>query len=224
MTPRYVPLGDLCEITASPSSDLFTGLTVGVTGAPVVTPADITDSQRVSPETLRRLPEPPPTLARYRLRPNDLVLVRLGGVGRVALLGEGADDWVYHSSCIRIRPDADQINPVYLAAYLAYPPVVDQLLSHVQVGTVPVLTAGSLRSLHVALPELNLQTVMAGALTEVGLQMDIQQRILTRLGSVRQGLFTHMLGNDLPGEAISRPQPAARERKSPRTRRTNRMS
>ncbi|MFE0739222.1 hypothetical protein ACFW2N_30450, partial [Streptomyces sp. NPDC058855] len=82
-------------------------------------------------------------------------MVRLGGVGRVALLGEGVDDWVYHSSCIRIRPDADQINPVYLAAYLAYPPVVDQLLSHVQVGTVPVLTAASLRSLHVALPEPN---------------------------------------------------------------------
>lgn len=224
MTPQSAPLGDLCEITASPSSDLFTTLTVSAVGTPVVTPADITSTQRVSTETLRRLPDAPVGVERYRLRPGDLVLVRLGNVGKVALLDAHASDWVYHSSCIRIRPDADRVSPVYLAAYLAHPPVVDQLLSQVQVGTVPVLNAGSLRSLPVVLPAPDIQRVMAKALAEMDMQIDIQQQILTRLSSVKQGLLTHLLGDELPGDAVSRPQTLPYERRAPRTRRTNRMS
>ncbi|MEV0963709.1 restriction endonuclease subunit S [Streptomyces sp. NPDC049910] len=224
MRPHSVPLGDLCEVTASPSSDLFATLAVSIEGTPVVTPADITSAQRISTETLRRLPDAPAGVERYRLRPGDLVLVRLGNVGKVALLDADAGDWVYHSSCIRIRPDAERVNPVYLAAYLAHPPVVDQLLSHVQVGTVPVLNAGSLRNLPVVLPAPDVQRVMAKALAEVGVQMDIQQQILTRLNSVKQGLLTNLLGDELPGGAASRPQTLPLERRAPRTRRTNRMS
>jgi type I restriction enzyme S subunit len=197
-----VSLGDLCEITPSPSSDLFTELTVDIEGTSVVTPADITDSQRIAPEALRRLPATSTGLERFRLRPDDLVLVRLGGVGKVALIGEDVDGWVYHSSCIRIRPDIGRVDPVYLTAYLAHPPVVDQLLSHAQVGTVPVLTASSLAALPVTLPDPPRQRLIAGALGEVGLQLDIQHRIIARLNSVRQGLFTQMLGDELPGVGL----------------------
>ncbi|MFJ2110907.1 restriction endonuclease subunit S, partial [Streptomyces sp. NPDC087850] len=141
-----------------------------------------------------------------------------------ALVDDGDEQWIYHSSCIRIRPDTSRVDPVFLAAYLAYPPVVDELLSHVQVGTVPVLTAGSLKALPVALPELRKQRLMAGALSEVALQMSVQHRILARLEAVGQGLFTKILGDEFPGMAASRPTGALSKSKVPRTRRTNRMS
>jgi type I restriction enzyme S subunit len=222
--PEAVMLGDLCQVTPSPSSDLFAELSAEANGTPVVTPADITSAQRVDTHALRRLPSTTTGLERYHLRPSDLVLVRLGGVGRIALVDERARNWIYHSSCIRIRPDTSRVDPVYLAAYLAHPPVVDELLSHAQVGTVPVLTAGSLKGLPVALPDLREQQLMAGALSEVALQMEIQHRILARLDAVRQGLFTQMLGDEFPGTAASRPTGALPERRAPRTRRTNRMS
>ncbi len=219
-----VMLGDLCQVTPSPSSDLFSELSAESEGTPVVTPADITGAQRIDTRALRRLPSATTGLERYHLLPNDLILVRLGGVGRIALVDKIAKNWIYHSSCIRIRPDTSRVDPVYLAAYLAHPPVVDKLLSHVQVGTVPVLTAGSLKDLPVALPDLREQQLMAGALNEVALQMEIQHQILARLDAVRQGLFTQMLGDELPGAGASRPTGALPERKAPRTRRTNRMS
>lgn len=217
-------LGELCEVTPSPSSDLFTGLTADFEGTSVVTPADITNSQRVHAEALRRIPGPLAGLERFLLHPGDLVLVRLGGVGRVALIDKSVGTWVYHSSCIRIRPDTDRIDPVYLAAYLAHPPVVDQLLSRAQVGTVPVLTAGSLETLPVVMPALHTQRLMSGALRELSLQMDVQRQILTRLDAVQQGLFAHLLGDGLRGLDISRPRTSRPEHKGPRTRRTNRMS
>jgi type I restriction enzyme S subunit len=216
-------LGDICAVTASPSSDLFTELGPDVDGIPVVTPADITDAQRIDREALRQVPEIT-GLERFRLRPGDLVIVRLGGVGKVALVDEAADGWVYHSSCIRIRPDSERVAPVYLAAYLAHPPVVAELLSHVQVGTVPVLTTRSLEGLPVLLPDARRQRIMAEALGEVSLQMDLQQRILMRLSAVRQGLFAQMLGDELPGTTASRAPSAAPERRAPRTRRASRMS
>lgn len=224
MSPQSVRLGDLCAVTASPSSDLFTELALDVEGTPVVTPADITDAQRIDPEALRQVPDTVTSLERFRLRPGDLVMVRLGGVGKVALVDEAAEGWVYHSSCIRIRPDAERVDPLYLAAYLAHPPVVAELLSHVQVVTVPVLTTQALEGLPVLLPDVRRQRIMAGALREVGLQMDLQRRILTRLSAVRQGLFTQMLGDELPGATVSRATGAMPERRMPRTRRTNRMS
>ncbi|MFD5908167.1 restriction endonuclease subunit S [Streptomyces massasporeus] len=224
MSPQSAKLGDICAVTASPSSDLFTELGLDVDGVPVVTPADITDDQRIDQEALRQIPGTITGLERFRLRSGDLVIVRLGGVGRVALVDGAADGWVYHSSCIRIRPDLEHVDPVYLAAYLAHPPVVTELLSHAQVGTVPVLTTRSLETLPVLLPDARRQRIMAEALGEVSLQMDLQQRILTRLSAVRQGLFEQMLGDELPGTTASRAPSAAPERKAPRTRRTSRMS
>ncbi|MGV9395677.1 restriction endonuclease subunit S [Streptomyces sp. NPDC003668] len=151
-------------------------------------------------------------------------MVRLGGVGKVALVGEEAGNWVYHSSCIRIRPDLDRVDPVYLGAYLAHPPVVTELLANVQVGTVPVLAARSLERLPVVLPELHRQQLMALALSEVGTQMEIQRQILARLSAVRQGLFTNLLGDEFPSATTSRPADSFPKRRTPRTRRTSRMS
>ena len=224
MTVRSVPLGDLCEVTPSPSSDLFTDLMAGADGTPVVTPADITDAQKIDTQAIRCLRGKPAGLERYRLRPRDLVIVRLGGVGRLALLDERARDWVYHSSCIRVRPNTRRVDPVYLAAYLAYSPAADELLSHTQVGTVPVLATRALETLPVALPSAREQRRMSAALSEVALQMDLHFQMLDRLDSVRQGLFARILGDDFPGAGVSRPTGSVSDSRTPRTRRTNRMS
>ena len=224
MRVRSVPLGGLCEVTASPSSDLFSDLMSGTQGTPVVTPADITDEQKINTQAIRCVPDNTAGLERYRLRSGDLVVVRLGAVGRIALVDGSVRDWVYHSSCIRIRPDTGRVDPVYLAAYLAYSPAADELLSHTQVGTVPVLTASALETLPVFLPTEREQRRMAAALSEVRLQMDLHHRMLERLDAVRQGLFTRILGDDFSGADVSRPAGPMPERRTPRTRRTNRMS
>lgn len=223
---KFVPLGDCCEVTASPSSDLFPDLATDATGTPVVTPADVTSTGRIEGSTLRRLPDTPVGLNRYGLRPGDLMLVRLGAVGRVALVEESARDqgWVYHSSCMRIRPNIERVDSFYLSAYLAHPPVADQLLSFSQVGTVPSLTASAVKGVQLALPELRTQRLLAGALSEVAHQADIQRRMLARLDAVRQGLFTQLLGEDFLNTGASRPEGPLPERRAPRTRRTNRMS
>ncbi|AWZ07114.1 MULTISPECIES: restriction endonuclease subunit S [unclassified Streptomyces] len=223
---EFAPLGECCDVTASPSSDLFVDLATDASGTPVVTPADVTRTGRIEVSTLRRLPDAPASLNRYGLRPGDLMLVRLGAVGRVALIEESARDqgWVYHSSCMRIRPDTERVDPLYLSSYLAHPPVADQLLSYAQVGTVSSLTASAVKGLGVALPDLRTQRLLAGALGEMAQQADIQHRMLARLDAVRQGLFTQLLGEDFPDTGASRPEGHLPERRAPRTRRTNRMS
>jgi type I restriction enzyme S subunit len=224
VSARPESLGNLCEVTPSPSSDLFTNLALETDGTPVVTPADITDAQKINTQAVRCLPGSPADVERYRLIPGDLVIVRLGAVGKTALADERVRDWIYHSSCIRLRPDASRVDPVYLAAYLTHSTAADELLSRSQVGTVPILTAGALKSLPVALPSAREQRLIAAALNEVALQVDIHERMLERLNAVRQGLFTQILRDGFPGAGVSRPPGPIPERRTPRTRRLNRMS
>jgi len=241
-----VALSEVCEVAPGPSSDFLPPLTSDGQGPAVVTPADITDAGGVTVPGLRRLPEAPGDefLARFRLRPGDLVVVRLGAVGRVALVGGAGCDgpaaaapgtWVYHSSCVRLRPDPGRVEPGFLAAYLAHPPVADQLLSRTHVGTVPMLTAGVLRDFPVFLPPLTRQRLMAGALREVVEQMDICHRMIGKLGAQREGMLGRMLAEEFE-ERFGGPEGAPESRvpgaltmptgrvRPVRTRRTSRLS
>ncbi|MEW2300995.1 restriction endonuclease subunit S [Streptomyces sp. NPDC006655] len=202
-----VLLGDVCEVAPSPSSDLLPPLTLDGKGPAVVTPADITDAGGVAVPGLRRLPGTPGDefLARFRLLPGDIVVVRLGAVGRVGLVdGAARGGWVsappgmlvYHSSCIRLRPDSERVEPSFLAAYLAHPPVADHMVSRAHLGTVPMLTAGVLRDLPVFLPPMHRQKLMAKALREVGEQMDLYHRMIGKLGAQKEGMLGRMLADE----------------------------
>ncbi|MFF0969988.1 restriction endonuclease subunit S [Streptomyces sp. NPDC003703] len=217
-------LGDLCQITASPSSDMFVDLAEGVEGTPVLSPADITAGQRVDASHVRSLPRIEEGLARYRLLPGDLVVVRQGAVGRVALIGEPESGWIYHSSCMRLRPDKHAVHPAYLAAYLAHPPVVDQMLARTHQGTVATITVDVLADLPVALPTPEEQRLIAQALGEVDVQLRVQRQLLHRLEALRPALLSQMLGGDVPGERGIGPAVTAAGRRPGRTRRTSRMS
>ncbi|WP_326672475.1 restriction endonuclease subunit S [Streptomyces sp. NBC_01257] len=218
-------LGDLCEITPSPSSDLFVDLAVEAEGVPVISPADIAEGRVVNQSLLRCLPqESADTMVRFKVLPDDLVVVRQGAVGKVALIEERSRGWIYHSSCIRLRPDVHAVHPAYLTAYLAHPPVVDQMLARTHVGTVATITAGVLAELPVALPPLQEQRLIAQALGEVDLQVDVQRRLLGRLEALRPALLSQMLGGEVPGDRTGKPVDTPVERRPGRVRRMNRMS
>jgi type I restriction enzyme S subunit len=241
-----VALGEVCEVAPGPSSDLLPPLASDGRGPAVVTPADMTGAGGVAVPGLRRMPEMPggEFLERFRLRSGDLVVVRLGAVGRVALVDRATHGgpisatsgmWVYHSSCVRLRPDLGRVEPGFLSAYLAHPPVVDQLVSRAHVGTVPMLTASVLRDLPVFLPPLHRQRAMAGALREVGEQMDICHRMIGKLGAQREGMLGRMLeeefeetfeglGDAVVSRALGIPGVPPGGARPTRTRRTSRLS
>src|SRR5688572_1009776 len=97
-------LGELAEITPGPSGSLLDQLGDEPGGVPVVTPSDITDRHQVDARRLRRVPhDEAARLDRFTLQQNDIVLVRQGSLGRLALIGPHLEVWLYNSSCARVR-------------------------------------------------------------------------------------------------------------------------
>ncbi|UYB40150.1 restriction endonuclease subunit S [Streptomyces sp. Je 1-4] len=220
---RIYRLGELSEITPSPSSDQFEGLDEGLGGTPVISPGDIIDGEIAEQSLLRSMKAVPGSLVRFRVEPGDLIMVRQGAVGRIALVEERSRGWLYHFACMRIRPDRTRVEPGYLIAYLSHPKVLDQLIARANVGTVTTVTARMVEELPVALPLLAEQRLLAGAVAEVDAQMNNHRQALARLGALRPALITHLLGGEVPGERLPipavAPGAARRGARGPRPRR-----
>lgn len=195
-----IPLGSLCSVTAGPSGSLLDNLNDGPDGVPVISPPDITEHLTVDTRRVRRLPEGQAArLARFALCEGDLLVVRQGTLGRLALIRPEQTNWFYSSSCLRIRP-LREVLPDYLAAYLTHPPVRRELLSLALPGTVPSLNSEMLSRFPVALVSLSRQRAAVAALADIDEQIRIQRAMADRLAALRPSVFDHLTMGDRAGE------------------------
>ncbi|MEU6550750.1 restriction endonuclease subunit S [Streptomyces sp. NPDC046915] len=189
----WLPLGDCCQVTAGPSGSLLDNLNEGPSGVPVIAPPDLTEHFTVDTRRLRRVPESQAQrLARFALRAGDILLVRQGTLGRLALIGAEHIGWFYSSSCLRIRPDRELLLPEYLAAYLTHPPVQRELVAQAQSGTVPSLNSTMLNEFSIEVPPLARQHNIIDALADIDEQIQVQRMMLDRLVALRPSVFDQL--------------------------------
>jgi type I restriction enzyme S subunit len=186
-------LGHFCEVAAGPSGTLLDILHEGPSGVPVVSPPDLTENHTVDTRQLRRVPfEQAERFARFTLRAGDVLLVRQGTLGRLALIGEEHTGWIYSSSCLRLRPDRRRILSEFLAAYLTHPPVQRELLALAQPGTVPSVNSTMLKDFPMDVPDLERQREVVAALADIDEQIMVQRKMLNRLTALRPSVFERM--------------------------------
>ncbi|GHI91611.1 restriction endonuclease subunit S [Streptomyces olivaceus] len=191
---EQVPLGSLCEVAAGPSGSLLDGLNDGPDGMPVISPPDLTDHNTVDTRRLRRVPwNKAKRLSRFALREGDLLVVRQGTLGRLALIEAEHATWLYGSACLRIRPRSELILPKYLVSYLSYPPVQRAMVGQALPGTVPSLNSAMLNALPVTVPPLDRQHAVVEALTDVDARIRIQRQIADRLEALRPAIFGELI-------------------------------
>lgn len=189
-----VPLGSLCEVTAGPSGSLLNSLNERPDGVPVISPPDLTDHHTVDTRRLRRVPwSEANRLSRFALREGDLLVVRQGTLGRLALIEAEHAKWFYGSSCLRIRPRRELILPEYLVSYLSYPPVQRGMLGQSLPGTVPSLNSAMLNALPVTVPPLDRQHAVVEALADVDARIRIERQIADRLEALRPAIFGELI-------------------------------
>ncbi|MGW4889252.1 restriction endonuclease subunit S [Streptomyces murinus] len=194
MTRGQVPLGSICEVTPGPSGSLLESLQDGPDGVPVISPPDLTDDHTVDTRRLRRVPwSEAKRLSRFALREGDLLVVRQGALGRLALIEEEHATWFYSSSCLRLRPRREFVLPAYLVSYLSYPPMQRALLGQSLPGTVPSLNSTMLKELPVTVPLLDRQRSVVEALADVDARIRIQRLMADRLEALRPAIFGELI-------------------------------
>ncbi|MFI1738668.1 restriction endonuclease subunit S [Streptomyces sioyaensis] len=190
---KRISLGHLSSVTAGPSGALLDHLHDGPEGVPVIAPPDLTEHFTVDSRRIRRVPlGQAERLARFALREGDLVVVRQGTLGRLALIGSEHTGWFYSSSCLRIRPHREFVLPAYLAAYLTHPPVRRELLGRALPGTVPSLNSAMLNKLPVTMVPMERQQAVVEALADIDEQVRIQREMAARLEAIRPSVFDEL--------------------------------
>ena len=186
---KKVPLGDISQ-PQGPSGSLLENLHDGPDGVPVIAPPDLTDQHTVETRRLRRIPRSAAEkLSRFALREGDILYVRQGTLGRLALIGAEHATWFYSSACLRIRPHRQLILPAYLAAYLSYEPVQKAMLSQALPGTVPSLNTALFHDFPVTVPPMKQQHAIAETIADINRQISIQKAIADRLGILGPALL-----------------------------------
>ncbi|MFC9748646.1 restriction endonuclease subunit S [Streptomyces niveus] len=187
---QQIPLGGLCDVAAGPSGSLLDSLHEDMDGVPVLSPPDLTDAHGVDTRHLRRVSRTKALkLGRFALREGDILMVRQGTLGRLALIKYEQTGWFYGSSCLRVRPQPKLILSAYLVAYLSYPPVQRELLAKALPGTVPSLNSAMLKEFPVMVPPLNRQHAVVEALTDLDARIRLQRQIADRLEALRPAIF-----------------------------------
>lgn len=152
-------VGDLCqrcEIQPGPSGTLLAAADYVAEGVPLVRASDIRDGgiarnpkARVSDWTAYRL-------RNYRLRPGDILLVRIGETSRFGIVTDRENGWLMGNTCIRLRP-GPEVTPKFLAYYLSHPAVRGWLHAHTLHGSRSSINKSHLSHLQLALPPTEVQ-------------------------------------------------------------------
>jgi type I restriction enzyme S subunit len=169
-------------------------LHAGPDGVPVVAPPEITDQHTINSRRVRRVPwEQAEKLFRFELHEGDVLYVRQGALGRLALVAADQEGWFYSSAFLRLRPRKPIMLPAYLAAFLAYGPTRDTVLGQAQQGTVPSLNLKQFHELAVTVPPMRQQHAIAETITDIESNISFHRAIVDRLNSLSEAVFGDMV-------------------------------
>ena len=110
-------------------------------------------------------------LARSILLPNDVLISIAGTIGRVALVPRDAPTLNCNQAVALVRTGQD-LEPVYLAAWLNTPEAQEQMLGSRVTGTISNLSLANIRSLRISVPAIDRQRRFAEVIGEVEILRD----------------------------------------------------
>ncbi|KAB2366748.1 N-6 DNA methylase [Actinomadura montaniterrae] len=117
-----VRLGDLCDAVPGPSGTRLKEVRRSDGGVPLIAPKHIRGGRVIASDPELIDPEEAERLVRFRVEDGDLLVVRTGSAGRVALVTPRETGWIYATNLTRLRcRRPDELDPRYLFAYLSAP-------------------------------------------------------------------------------------------------------
>lgn len=156
------PLEKCCEIVPGPSGSILRASHNADGGIPVVRARDVTSDGILAEPAFGVSDQTADRLRRYRLKRDDIVLVRVGATTRLAVVASDQEGWLLGTSCIRIRAGTDIVS-AYLARYLECIPVQEWLNSNTARGVIASITKKTIEDLPIVVAPTDVQRRVADA-------------------------------------------------------------
>jgi type I restriction enzyme M protein len=186
-TPQHVPLRSLCEIQAGPSYSRLTSQVRSAEGeVPVVLPKHLRNG-RIAPVDGERVPlHLAQQLERFRLAAGDLLCVRSGAMGQLAVVEQAQAGRLFSTNLLRLRPlTPDVVDPAYLLTYLSLPSTT-AWIKHCSMGTVVAsLRSDTLGELQIPLPPVSDQRHITAAIATLDARTQSYQQLASASAHAR---------------------------------------
>jgi type I restriction enzyme, S subunit len=128
-------------------------------------------------------------LKKYVLRKGDIVFSRVGSVDRRALVRQPENGWLFSGRCLRVRPNPEILDSVYLSYYFALPSF-KEYINRVAVGaTMPSLNTKILSDVPIHLPPLPEQRAIAHILGSLDDKIEANRRQNETLEATARAIF-----------------------------------
>jgi type I restriction enzyme S subunit len=142
-------------------------------------------------------PEKADSLRRNMAFPGDLIFTQRGTMGQVAIIPSNCKfpRYVISQSQMKLTPNVNRVDRLYLYHYLRSPLTLNRLLSQTQATGVPHINLGILRDFTVLLPPLPEQRRIAAILDQADGLRRKRQQALALTDQLATSMFREMFGN-----------------------------
>jgi len=145
---------------------------------------------RVNPEGIARITaDDAQRLARYLVKPGDIVYSRRGDVERRALITERENGWLCGTGCLRVRFGDGLVDPVYASYFLSHPASREWVVRHAVGATMPNLNTSILGALPFLLLPIKDQLAIAGVLGALDDKIEQNRRTAHALERLARAMF-----------------------------------
>ncbi|BCJ37146.1 hypothetical protein Athai_46490 [Actinocatenispora thailandica] len=189
---RSVRLDELCEVQPGPSSRRLKEVPDGGVRIRLVRPRHLDDGA-LAAELDDISVVSTPDRSRYELEPGDLVCVRKGSVGGIALVDAAAAGAMFDTGLIRLRARRDVVDPRYLLRCLLRPDVTQWLRRNSGGSVVRSIQSRRLGELTVEVPSMEAQRSIADQLDAVEHELTAYRAAASASAAVREALTRQLL-------------------------------
>ncbi|MBQ7649565.1 MAG: restriction endonuclease subunit S [Victivallales bacterium] len=128
-------------------------------------------------------------LAKYTMRPGDIIFSRVGSVDRCSFATENNDGWLFSGRCLRLRVTDINVNSEYLYYYFCQETVKELIRNHAVGATMPSLNTKLLSELPFTYPEMKQQTRIVSLLSNIDAKIEHNTSINQNLEAQAQAIF-----------------------------------
>lgn len=192
------PLENLCEIQVGPSNATLKKFRAEPSGENteslrLIEPKSL-QHRRVIPDEVDERPVNGRAFPdKYRIGAGDVLLVRTGSLGRVALTGDEQAQWGFGTNLIRLRPETG-VDPGFLLAYLSLPETQEWLNQHASGSAVIAISRQALSRLRVRLPDHAEQQRVGSLLSALDTQAHTHYEAMRAAEDTHTAVASHLLG------------------------------
>lgn len=190
---RVEKLKDLCVdrigIQTGPFGSQLHNSDYVSTGTPILTVEHLGENRIIHENIPNVTDEDRNRLSQYLIKKGDIIFSRVGSVDRRALVRDDENGWLFSGRCLRVRPDPEKLDSVYLSYFMGLPAFKEYIRKIAVGATMPSINTEILSNIPISYPPLPTQHRIAEILGSLDDKIEFNRQMNETLEAMARTIF-----------------------------------